>query len=138
MGNCCGGESKDANFSGAGRTLGSQPAPNPESTPPRVAVPAKVGGPPRTLGGDGSGEGSDPKSAAARAAEVPSAIRHHNTCTNHSTQARASAANAPKGKLGAALAEQKKQTRTNTLEAAAQQERQARTQDENLQALQHN
>lgn len=71
MGNLCGKTSKDA-FSGAGRTLESAPPPreNPRaSIPPAVKSHGRtVGGPPRTLG-DGE-ERQDPRSAAARAAEV--------------------------------------------------------------------
>ena len=39
------------------------------------------------------------------------------------TQARANAASKPKGKLGTALQEQKKQTRSDTLEAVSAEER---------------
>jgi hypothetical protein len=65
--------------------------------------------------------GDDPRSAAAKAAEE-----------------RAAKANAPKGKLGKALAEDRKQTRASTLEAASKQERLTRAADHNTQALQHN
>lgn len=69
MGNLCGKESKD-NFEGQGRTLGSAPAPATKASVPSkvTAAKPKVGGPPRTLGA-GNSE-SDPKAAAAAAAEV--------------------------------------------------------------------
>jgi hypothetical protein len=44
-------------------------------------------------------------------------------------QARAQAANKPKGKLGSQLQEQKKQTRTDTLDAASKDERRLRDAD---------
>jgi hypothetical protein len=44
---------------------------------------------------------------------------------------------APKGKLGENLAQQKKQTRTDTLEAAARDERLTREADENTRNLQY-
>lgn len=85
MGNLCGKESKDDNFQGPGRTLGSAPPPSNNakaSIPANVktggsAKPApKVGGPPRTLGGAGDASGSA-QSAAAAAAEVGSLEMQH-------------------------------------------------------------
>lgn len=76
MGNLCGKQSKDG-FDGPGRTLGSAPAPATKASVPAganaqssaaSAQKRTVGGPPRTLGE--SNTGSDPKSAAAAAAEV--------------------------------------------------------------------
>ena len=69
MGNLCGKQSKDG-FDGPGRTLGSAPAPATKASVPATANASKrtVGGPPRTLGENNSE--SDPKSAAAAAAEV--------------------------------------------------------------------
>ena len=49
-------------------------------------------------------------------------------------QARAQAANKPKGKLGSQLQEQKKQTRTDTLEAASKTERRMRDADDAFEA----
>ncbi|MCJ1444451.1 MAG: hypothetical protein MMC23_004953 [Stictis urceolatum] len=73
----------------------------------------------RSLGGAHS-TGS-PREAAAKAAE-----------------ARAARAKGNQGKLGQQLAQQKQQTRTDTLEAASKQERQTRAADENNRTLQHN
>jgi hypothetical protein len=70
MGNCCGKQS-DANFEGPGRTLGDAPAPATKASIPGNAATAgkrTVGGPARTLG-EGNAV-SDPKAAAAAAAEV--------------------------------------------------------------------
>lgn len=81
MGNLCGKQSKDG-FDGPGRTLGSAPAPATKASVPAGAN-AKVsagstqkrtvGGPPRTLGE--SNAGSDPRSAAAAAAEVRTSMK---------------------------------------------------------------
>ncbi|KAF2691167.1 hypothetical protein K458DRAFT_382739 [Lentithecium fluviatile CBS 122367] len=117
MGALCGKQSKDDNFQGAGRTLGSAPAPATKaSVPARIAndgsSKAKVSGPGRTLaaasrGGEGS---QDPKSAAAAAAEAR--------------------ANKPvTGDLAKKLEEQKKQTRTQTLKSAAEESRAQREAD---------
>ena len=73
MGNCCG--SASGNFEGEGRTLGAAPANAPaQSNTARAAVPPKVGGPGRTLGGNSQTSDQTPsaKEAAARAAEVRS------------------------------------------------------------------
>lgn len=81
MGNLCGKSSKDENFHGPGRTLGSAPAPATKaSVPARVANegPAtsskpKVTGPGRTVGGASANDtANDPRAAAAAAAEVRS------------------------------------------------------------------
>lgn len=73
MGNLCGKQSKD-NFEGQGRTLGSAPAPATKASLPSTAgaQKPKVGGPSRTLGESNSA--SDPKAAAAAAAEVRTLI----------------------------------------------------------------
>lgn len=121
MGNLCGKESKDANFQGAGRTLGAAPTPATKaSVPARIAndssgaskPKAKVSGPGRTVGGaGGGGEGSgDPKAAAAAAAEAR--------------------ANKPvTGDLAKKLEEQKKRTHTQTLQQAADENRAQREAD---------
>ena len=72
MGNLCGKQSKEG-FDGPGRTLGSAPAPATKASVPATASAGStqkrtVGGPPRTLGESNSE--SDPRSAAAAAAEV--------------------------------------------------------------------
>lgn len=81
MGNLCGKQSKDG-FDGPGRTLGSAPAPTTKaSVPPGAnakvsagsAQKRTVGGPPRTLGEGNTG--SDPRSAAAAAAEVRTNVK---------------------------------------------------------------
>lgn len=70
MGNLCGKHSKDENFAGPGRTLGSAPPP---SNNARASIPAAKKSPlqgnGRTLGEPGA-SGGDPRSAAAKAAEV--------------------------------------------------------------------
>ena len=67
MGNLCGKPSKENDpFSQPGRTVGSIPPPQPN---PRASVP-KISSQGQKLGGPSSGEGSDARSAAARAAEV--------------------------------------------------------------------
>ncbi|KAF2745550.1 hypothetical protein M011DRAFT_139734 [Sporormia fimetaria CBS 119925] len=104
MGNLCGKPSKD-NFDGPGRVVGSAPQPSANakaSVPAHVSKP-KVGGPPRTLGGNGAaGESAsnDPRSAAAAAAE-------------------ARANKAAKGDLAKKLEAQRRQTRNQTLQSAA-------------------
>jgi hypothetical protein len=71
MGNLCGKQSKDG-LDGPGRTLGSAPAPATKASVPagaNASAPKRtVGGPPRTLGENNAA--SDPRSAAAAAAEV--------------------------------------------------------------------
>ena len=92
MGNCCGKESSGDNFAGPGRTLGSNPAPQPAQ--PRAPLPSKItstaSGPGRPLGGgDGAGGGAGgsgasggrARSAAARAAEVCDAPYPFLLCT---------------------------------------------------------
>lgn len=80
MGNCCGKQSSN-NFEGDGRTLGSVPPSQPVNArvtpaqPPKrnAYTPTPAGG--RTLGSSVDAGRNDPKSAAARAAEV----RHRHT-----------------------------------------------------------
>ncbi|KAI0432966.1 hypothetical protein F5Y09DRAFT_114248 [Xylaria sp. FL1042] len=123
MGNICGKSESEA-FSQPGRVLGSAP-PQPE----RASVPARVGGPPRTLGGgspeaQGNSGGATDNEARRRAAEA--------------AEARAQAASAKSsGKLGAQLAAQKKQTRNDTLQEISNNERRQRDADEAAQARVH-
>jgi len=124
MGNLCGKESSSDPFSQPGRTLSSAPSQNPK---PISSLPKKVGGPPRTLGsGSAAPEagGSAAEDARRKAAEA--------------AEARASAADKPKGKLGSQLAEQKKQTRTDTLDAASRDELRMRDADASQQARAYN
>jgi len=124
MGALCGKESDPDHFAQPGRTLSSAPPPSNTKT---SSVPKKVGGPPRTLGTNsppanaGGSAQEDARRKAAQAAE-----------------ARANAANKPKGKLAAQLQEQKKQTRTDTLEAASRDERRLRDADAAAEARAHN
>ncbi|PVI02081.1 hypothetical protein DM02DRAFT_613265 [Periconia macrospinosa] len=128
MGNLCGKQSKDDNFQGVGRTLGSAPAPTTKaSVPSHVASKGgssaskpnpKVGGPSRTVGGSGS-ETQDPKAAAAAAAEAR--------------------ANKPvTGDLAKKLEEQKRQTRNQTLQQAANENRAQREADAATEARNYN
>ncbi|KAF2765069.1 hypothetical protein EJ03DRAFT_355236 [Teratosphaeria nubilosa] len=96
MGNCC-GKPHSGNFHGEGRTLRAPPATAP-AQPPRgsAAAPPNTGAG-RTVGGAPS-DASDPKAAAARAAEE-----------------RAKATPGPKGKLGKQLDAQRTQTQADTL-----------------------
>jgi len=123
MGSLCSKESSDP-FSQPGRTLSSAP---PQNQRPISSLPKKVGGPPRTLG-----SGSTPAEAGGSAAE--DARRK----AAEAAEARANAANKPKGKLGAQLAEQKKQTRTDTLDAASRDERRMRDADAGQEARAYN
>ncbi|EGU87310.1 hypothetical protein FOQG_07295 [Fusarium oxysporum f. sp. raphani 54005] len=116
MGNICGKTEPEA-FSQPGRVLGSAPAPAAGTAP----VPKKVGGPPRTLGSgpaaEASGETDDARRKAAEAAE-----------------ARAKASSKPGGKLQTQLAAQKKQTRSETLKDASQEQLRAREADQAAEA----
>ncbi|KNG51489.1 hypothetical protein DDE82_000810 [Stemphylium lycopersici] len=118
MGNLCGKQSKD-NFEGQGRTLGSAPAPATRaSIPSNVAPPKpKVGGPPRTLGE--SNREDDPKAAAAAAAE-------------------ARANKSSSGDLQKKLDAQKRQTNTQTLQQAANENRMAREADQATETRNYN
>ncbi|KAI9051028.1 hypothetical protein LZ554_005136 [Drepanopeziza brunnea f. sp. 'monogermtubi'] len=121
MGNLCGKESPSPSdaFAKPGRTVGSAPPPNQNTT---AALPKKVqvGGPPRTLG------------------STPSPNPHQSSSNSTQDDARRKAAEAaearanaqkPKGKLGAQLLEQKKQTQSQTLDALSRDERRARDAD---------
>ncbi|KND89456.1 hypothetical protein TOPH_05872 [Tolypocladium ophioglossoides CBS 100239] len=116
MGNICGKEDPDA--SPPGRVLGSAPPAQKTSS-----IPKKVGGPPRTLGGstsappsgeDSPGRGGGQVDARRRAAEA--------------AEARAKAANKG-GKLHSQLSAQKRQSRSDTLKQASEQEQRARDAD---------
>ncbi|KAL0261163.1 hypothetical protein SLS55_004859 [Diplodia seriata] len=67
MGNLCGKQSKSDHFTGPGRTLGAAPPPSDNA---RASIPASKKSNGRTLGGPEASGGDDPRSAAARAAEV--------------------------------------------------------------------
>ncbi|KAH7085997.1 hypothetical protein BKA63DRAFT_432632 [Paraphoma chrysanthemicola] len=117
MGNLCGKESKD-NFEGQGRTLGSAPAPVTKASVPSNVTPKRtVGGPPRTLG-EGNAV-NDPKSAAAAAAEA----RNSKAAT---------------GDLAKKLEAQKRQTNTQTLQQAANENRLAREADQATETRNYN
>lgn len=149
MGSVCGKEDKGDNFTSPGRPLGTAPPPQPKTAP----IPARVGGPPRTLGGGGGGsnggapgeqsaDAAEARRKAAEAAEVstpspPSwslrrmpqlshgsgGTKYANVC--HLRQARAKAASKSTGKLSSQLNAQKKQTQADLLkDASAQQLRQ--------------
>ncbi|KAL3427780.1 hypothetical protein PVAG01_01289 [Phlyctema vagabunda] len=133
MGNLCGKQSNDDPFAQPGRTIASAGAStninnnsgnsnSNANSKPTAPLPRKVGGPARTLGGAGAGgagggggtaaEREDARKKAAEAAE-----------------ARAKEANRPKGKLGERLAEQKKQSRNDTLGDLSRDERRQREVD---------
>ncbi|KAI0851410.1 hypothetical protein F5Y00DRAFT_8671 [Daldinia vernicosa] len=123
MGNIC-GKSESENFSQPGRVLGSAPPPQPE----RSSVPASVGGPPRTLGGNPQKQpqdNSNAEEARKRAAEAAEA--RANATASKST-----------GKLGTQLAAQKKQTRNDTLKELSNNEIRQRDADEAANARTHN
>ncbi|KAF4462501.1 hypothetical protein FALBO_10692 [Fusarium albosuccineum] len=118
MGNLCGKTDSEA-FAQPGRVLGSAPAPASGTAP----VPSKVGGPPRVLGGaSSSAEASsgDPEDARRKAAEA--------------AEARAKAYAKPGGKLQTQLAAQKKQTRSDALKDASQEQLRAREADQAAEA----
>ncbi|KAF5022113.1 hypothetical protein F66182_5859 [Fusarium sp. NRRL 66182] len=116
MGNCCGKTEPEA-FSQPGRILGSAQQPASGTAP----IPKTVGGPPRTLGGGPSAEASgEPDQARRKAAEA--------------AKARAKAYAKPGGKLQTQLAAQKKQTRSDTLKDASQEQLRAREADQATEA----
>ncbi|GKT42324.1 uncharacterized protein ColSpa_02505 [Colletotrichum spaethianum] len=116
MGSVCGKEDKGDNFTSPGRPLGTAPPPQPKTAP----IPARVGGPPRTLGGGSSGGASGQQSADAAEARRKAAEAAENL-----RQARAKAASKSTGKLSSQLNAQKKQTQADLLkDASAQQLRQ--------------
>ncbi|WQF77720.1 hypothetical protein CDEST_02734 [Colletotrichum destructivum] len=113
MGSVCGKEDKGDNFTSPGRPLGTAPPPQPKTAP----IPARVGGPPRTLGGGGSNGGA-PGEQSADAAEARRKAAE-------AAEARAKAASKSTGKLSSQLNAQKKQTQADLLkDASAQQLRQ--------------
>ncbi|KAH0284470.1 hypothetical protein M436DRAFT_63311 [Aureobasidium namibiae CBS 147.97] len=124
MGNCF-GKPKSDNFSSQGQTLGSNPPPKPvTSTPaPKSAVaatysPTPKGG--RTLGASPSPGTSDPRTAAAMAAEN----------RNQPKPAR--------GKLGKQLDAQRAQTQNETRNEASREALLARNADANAEARRYN
>ncbi|RDA95969.1 hypothetical protein CP533_5855 [Ophiocordyceps camponoti-saundersi (nom. inval.)] len=119
MGNLCGKEDPDP--SPPGRVLGSAPS-RAQQAPPSSSsssVPAKVGGPPRKLGTSSSStrppqpQSDDARQRAAEAAE-----------------ARAKAKMQSGGKLQRQLSAQQKQSRSNVLKQASEQDRRARDADD--------
>ncbi|KAK1972644.1 hypothetical protein LZ32DRAFT_5142 [Colletotrichum eremochloae] len=114
MGSVCGKEDKGDNFTSPGRPLGTAPPPQPKTAP----IPARVGGPPRTLGGgSGGGDGASGQQSADAAEARRKAAE--------AAEARAKAASKSTGKLSSQLNAQKKQTQTGLLkDASAQQLRQ--------------
>lgn len=124
MGNLCGKQtSTDDAFSTPGRTVGSAPPSGPRtaSVPQKKTAAPKVGGPARTLGG-GAEDNQTPEEARRKAAEA--------------AEARASK-NGKGGKLATNLAAQKRQTRTDTLQEASQQNLQQRESDANAKIRQY-
>ncbi|EKG19242.1 hypothetical protein MPH_03503 [Macrophomina phaseolina MS6] len=95
MGNLCGKQSKDDNFAGPGRTLGSAPPPSDNA---RASIPATKKSPlqgnGRTLGGPGGSGDDDPRSAAAKAAEERAASNKAKTTRNQKLTDRAALAEA--------------------------------------------
>ncbi|KAK2005152.1 hypothetical protein LX36DRAFT_665188 [Colletotrichum falcatum] len=115
MGSVCGKEDKGDNFTSPGRPLGTAPPPQPKTAP----IPARVGGPPRTLGGGSSSGGSG--ASGQQSADAAEARRK----AAEAAEARAKAASKSTGKLSSQLNAQKKQTQTDLLkDASAQQLRQ--------------
>ncbi|GKT54880.1 hypothetical protein ColTof4_08261 [Colletotrichum tofieldiae] len=126
MGSVCGKEDKGDNFTSPGRPLGTAPPPQPKTAP----IPARVGGPPRTLGGGSGGGAPGEQSANAaearrKAAEAAELWRNRLANVYDPRQARAKAASKSTGKLSSQLNAQKKQTQADLLkDASAQQLRQ--------------
>ncbi|TQN70733.1 hypothetical protein CSHISOI_04702 [Colletotrichum shisoi] len=114
MGSVCGKEDQGDNFTSPGRPLGTAPPPQAKTAP----IPARVGGPPRTLGGGRGGNGGAPCEQSADAAEARRKAAE-------AAEARAKAASKSTGKLSSQLNAQKKQTQADLLkDASAQQLRQ--------------
>ncbi|KAL9080049.1 MAG: hypothetical protein Q9157_001133 [Trypethelium eluteriae] len=141
MGNCFGKQSSsEENFSGPGRTLGSAPTPGSEPIA-RPTIPARSSAG-KTLGG-GDASSDDPRSAAAKAAEVGGSSLNNATArkivdkhapregrwSRFATLERA-AKGPNKGVLGKKLDAQRQQTRTNTLDEASRETRLQRDADE--------
>ncbi|KAI1383195.1 uncharacterized protein F4822DRAFT_68219 [Hypoxylon trugodes] len=129
MGNICGKEESE-NFSQPGRVLGSAP-PQPE----RSSVPAKIGGPPRTLGASTPNPNPNPNPQNGSDSNVDEARRRAAEAAEARAQAFASKST---GKLGTQLAAQKKQTRNDTLKEISNSELRQRDADEAAQARTHN
>ncbi|KAI4761691.1 hypothetical protein E4T52_02656 [Aureobasidium sp. EXF-3400] len=125
MGNCF-GKPKSGNFSSQGQTLGTsdppaKPVTSTSATKPAVAAtysPTPKGG--RTLGASPSATNSDPRTAAAMAAET----------RNQPKQAR--------GKLGKQLDAQRAQTQNETRNEASREALLARNADANAEARRYN
>ncbi|TVY56012.1 hypothetical protein LCER1_G001764 [Lachnellula cervina] len=112
MGNLCGKESGDP-FAQPGRTLSSAPASN--NNTQTAPLPKKLISAPRKLGSSAPQSSAAQEDARRKAAEA--------------AEARAKAASKPKGTLAGKLEQQKKQTRTDTLEATSKDTRRARDAD---------
>ncbi|KAK1837694.1 hypothetical protein CCHR01_19685, partial [Colletotrichum chrysophilum] len=109
--------------------LGTAPPPQPKTAP----IPARVGGPPRTLGG-GSGSGGGGASGERSNADADDARRR----AAEAAEARAKAANKSTGKLGSQLNAQKKQTQTDLLKDASTQQLRQRDADAAAEARTYN
>ncbi|KAK1988691.1 hypothetical protein LZ30DRAFT_776592 [Colletotrichum cereale] len=155
MGSFCGKEDKGDNFTSPGRPLGTAPPPQPKTAP----IPARIGGPPRTLGGGGGGGASGQQSAdaaearrkAAEAAEasiprlsLPSFLFPTFACSwplgahRQRATARAKAASKSTGKLSSQLNAQKKQTQTDLLKDVSAQQLRQRDADADAEARTYN
>ncbi|KAH0360875.1 hypothetical protein KCU65_g9086, partial [Aureobasidium melanogenum] len=126
MGNCF-GKQKSNNFSGAGQTLGTnadQPS-KPVATTPQSQKPISASYSPtpkqgRTVGGSSVSPNSDPRTAAALAAEERNKPK------------------AAKGKLGKQLEAQKAQTHNATMNEASREALLARNADANAETRAYN
>ncbi|KAI1082855.1 hypothetical protein F5B20DRAFT_486933 [Whalleya microplaca] len=128
MGNIC-GKAESEHFAQPGRVLGSAPP-----QPQRASVPAKVGGPPRTLGGSSPSTGPTASSSSQSGPQDEARRR-----AAEAAEARAqTAASKSTGKLASQLATQKKQTRNDTLKEISNNEVRQRDADEAAQARSHN
>ncbi|KAG9513119.1 hypothetical protein KCV07_g9036, partial [Aureobasidium melanogenum] len=125
MGNCFGKQKSD-NFSGAGQTLGSSAndqAPKPVATTPQKPIAASYSPTPkqgRTVGGSSASPNSDPRAAAALAAEERNKPKP------------------AKGKLGKQLEAQKAQTQNATMNEASREALLARNADANAETRAYN
>lgn len=141
MGNCF-GKQKSSNFSGAGQTLGSNEAPKPVATTPQKPISATYSPTPkqgRTVGGSSASPNTDPRAAAALAAEVCSSpnLRQRAKIANWRNKER----NKPKpakGKLGKQLEAQKAQTHNATMNEASREALLARNADANAETRAYN
>ncbi|KAK1730782.1 hypothetical protein CaCOL14_002873 [Colletotrichum acutatum] len=126
MGSVCGKEKGD-NFDSPGRPLGTAPPPQPKTAP----IPARVGGPPRTLGGGSGAGGASGQQSSADAAEARRKAAE-------AAEARAKAANKSTGKLSSQLNAQKKQTQSDLLKDASTQQLRQRDADAAAEARTYN